>query len=102
MAHHVQIPPNGVMGKPWVGSGSGAQIASAYGLRDLRAETGKGKSPSRGAESIAKLDTRSKPVLKGNVLLSALASRLVEGTLIFIDGIRGFRGFGGLRTVPVL
>ena len=34
--------------------------------------------------------------------LTALASRLVEGTLIFIDGIRGFRGFGSLRTVPVL
>jgi len=36
------------------------------------------------------------------LLLSALASRLVEGTLIFIDRIRRFRGFGGLRTVPVL
>ena len=35
-------------------------------------------------------------------LLSALASRLVEGTLTFIDGIGGFRGFGGFRTVPVL
>ena len=32
----------------------------------------------------------------------ALASRLVEGTLTFIDGIGGFRGFGGFRTVPVL
>ena len=41
--------------------------------------------------------------LEGYVnLLSALASWLVEGTLIFIDGIRGVRGFGGLRTVPVL
>jgi len=36
------------------------------------------------------------------LLLSALASRLVEGTLTFIDGIGGFRGFGGFRTVPVL
>jgi hypothetical protein len=36
------------------------------------------------------------------LLLSALASRLIEGTLTFIDGIRGFRGFGGLRTVPAL
>ena len=35
-------------------------------------------------------------------LLSARASRLVEGALIFIDGIRGFRGFSVLRTVPVL
>ncbi len=35
-------------------------------------------------------------------LLSALASRLVEGTLTFIDGIGGFRGFGGFRTVPIL
>jgi hypothetical protein len=41
--------------------------------------------------------------LKGYVLLlSALASRLVEETLTLIDGIRGFRGFGGLRTVSVL
>ena len=64
MAYHVQITPNGVMDKPWVGSGSGAQIASAYGLRDLRAETGKGKSPTRGVESITKLDTLSKARFK--------------------------------------
>jgi len=45
---------------------------------------------------------KGEPVLERNFLLSALASRLVEGTLIFIDGIRGFRGFSVLRTVPVL
>ena len=44
---------------------------------------------------------KGEPVLKGN-LFRALASRLVEGTLTFIDGIGGFRGFGGFRTVPVL
>ena len=33
---------------------SGAQIASAYGLRDSRAGTDKGKKPGEGAESITK------------------------------------------------
>ena len=45
---------------------------------------------------------KGEPVLERNFLLSALASGLVEGTLTFIGGIGGFRGFGGLRTVPVL
>ena len=37
---------------------------AGYGLRDLRAETGKDKSPSRGAESITKLGTLSKTRFK--------------------------------------
>lgn len=37
-----------------------AQIASAYGLRDSRVETDKGKKPGKGAESITKVDTLAK------------------------------------------
>jgi hypothetical protein len=37
-----------------------AQISSAYGLRDSRAETDKGKKPREGAESIIKADTLPK------------------------------------------
>ncbi len=43
---------------------SGAQIASAYGLRDSRAGTDKGKKPGEGAESITKLDTLPKTRFK--------------------------------------
>ena len=39
---------------------SGAQIASAYGLRDSRVGTDKGKKPGEGAESITKVDTLPK------------------------------------------
>ena len=50
------------------------------------------------------MDTKTEAVPSKRYLLlfCALASRLVEGTLTFIGGIGGFRGFGGLRTVPVL
>jgi hypothetical protein len=37
-----------------------AQTTSAYGLRDSRVETDKGKKPGKGAESITKLDTPPK------------------------------------------
>jgi hypothetical protein len=35
-------------------------------------------------------------------LLRRLASRIVEGIVALIDGLRGLRGFGRLRTVPIL
>ena len=41
-----------------------AQIASAYGLRDSRVETDKGKKPGKGAESITKVDTLAKTRFK--------------------------------------
>ena len=50
------------------------------------------------------MDTKTKavPSKRDVLLLSALASRLVEGALIFIDGIRRLGGFGALRAVSVL
>jgi hypothetical protein len=41
-----------------------ARIASAYGLRDSRVETDKGKKPGKGAESTNKLDTFPKTRFK--------------------------------------
>jgi hypothetical protein len=46
------------------GSVSNAQITSAYGLRDSRVETDKGKKPREGAESTTKLDTLPKTRFK--------------------------------------
>jgi hypothetical protein len=43
---------------------SDAQIASAYGLRDSRVGTDKGKKPREGAESITKVDTLPKTRFK--------------------------------------
>ena len=102
MAYHDQISPNGLIGRPWVGSGpvSKSRRPTAYAICAPKPEKAKALQEERNPSPNWTLS--QKPVLEGNVLLSALASRLVEGTLTFIDGIGRFRGFGGHRTVPVL
>jgi hypothetical protein len=50
------------------------------------------------------MDTKTKavPSERDVLLLSALASRLVEGTLTFIDGIGGFRGPSVITSKPAI